>query len=215
MVAKWTKSKGKSRVLAVGAHPDDIEVGCVGTLLKHKSCGDQVIVAITTQGGYGDRSWKQIKSEARNASRILGSEYIILDNKIGHYEMTWKTVTELDNIISEFKIDTVYSVWHGDSHQDHRLTFQNVLAACRKKSIRNLYCYELSDYSYRSQNTFNARFFVDISDHMENKIESIKCYKSYITKQQTEAVVGLAKHRGLACGSEYAEAFEPVFNIWK
>jgi LmbE family N-acetylglucosaminyl deacetylase len=202
-------------VLAVGAHPDDIEVGCIGTLLKHKACGDELVVAITTQGGYADRSWEQIKCEARRASSILGTDYTILDNKIGHYEMNWKTVGELDKIISDFNIDTVYSVWHGDSHQDHRLTFQNVLAACRKKSIRNLYCYELSDYSYRSQSTFNARLFVDISDYMEKKIKSLKCYKSYITKQQIQAVLGLAKHRGLACGSEYAEAFEPLFSIWR
>jgi LmbE family N-acetylglucosaminyl deacetylase len=173
------------------------------------------VIAITTQGGYGGRSWGQIQAEALKASNVLGTEYIILDNKIGHYEMNWKTVGELDKIISEHKIDTVYSVWHGDSHQDHRLTFQNVLAACRRKLIQNLYCYELSDYSYRSQDTFNARFFVDISDYMDKKIESVKCYKSYITDQHIEAVLGLAKHRGLACGSEYAEAFEPLFNIWK
>ncbi|HEX9908549.1 MAG TPA: PIG-L deacetylase family protein [Thermoplasmata archaeon] len=208
-------SREKLRVLAVGAHPDDIEVGCAGTLLKHKSLGDDLVIAITTQGGYGGRSWGQIQAEALKASNVLGTEYIILDNKIGHYEMNWKTVGELDKIISEHKIDTVYSVWHGDSHQDHRLTFQNVLAACRRKLIQNLYCYELSDYSYRSQDTFNARFFVDISDYMDKKIESVKCYKSYITDQHIEAVLGLAKHRGLACGSEYAEAFEPLFNIWK
>jgi LmbE family N-acetylglucosaminyl deacetylase len=207
--------KVRRSVLAVGAHPDDIEVGCFGTLLKHRSVGDNVVVAITTKGGYGHRTWSQIQSEAKVASRILGVDYIILGNKIGHYEMTWKTVGELDRIISQNETDTVYTVWHGDSHQDHQLTFKNVLAACRTKKIENLYCYEQSEYSYRSQATFDARLFVDISPFLERKLEAIRAYKSYITPAHIEAVKGLARHRGLACAAEYAEAFEPMFTIWK
>ena len=202
-------------VLAVGAHPDDIEVGCYGTLLKHKSLGDKVTVVITTKGGYGNRTWAQIIREIRNASKVLGVNYIILDNKIGHYEITWKTVSELDQIISRNAVDTVYTMWHGDSHQDHQLTFKNVLAACRTKRIRNLHCFELSEYSYRSQSTFNARYFVDISEFLEMKLKATEAFKSYITPHHIEAIRGLAKHRGLACSSEYAEAFEPIFTMWK
>ena len=213
--SRGTESSSPCSVLAVGAHPDDLEVGCFGTLLKHKSVGDSVAVAITTKGGYGNRTWEQIRDEAEVASKILGAEYKILDNRIGHYEMNWKTVGELDKIIAEHDVDTVYTVWHGDSHQDHQLTFKNVLAACRTKKIRNLYCYEQSEYSYRSQSTFDARYFVDISQYFEAKLEAVKAYKSYITENHLEAIRGLARHRGLACGAQYAEAFEPMFTIWK
>ena len=204
-----------SSVLAVGAHPDDVEVGCFGTLLKHRRLGDKVTVAITTQGGCGNRTWEQVSREAENASRILGVDYIILNNKNGHYEMNWKTVGELDEIVSKHSVDTVYTVWHGDSHQDHQLTFKNVLAACRTKKVENLYCFEQSEYSYRSQATFDARFFVDISPLLEKKLEAIRAYKSYVTPAHIEAVKGLARHRGLACATEYAEAFEPIFMMWK
>ena len=209
------RSNERSSVLAVGAHPDDVEVGCFGTLLKHRSCGDKVTVAITTKGGYGNRSWEKIETEFAESSKVLGAPYVILNNRIGHYEMNWKTVTELDDIIADNSVDTVYTVWHGDSHQDHQLTFRNVVAACRTKKIRNLYCFELSDYSYRSQATFDARYFVDISPYFEKKIKAIKAFKSYITPRHVEAVRGLARHRGLACGAEFAEAFEPIFSIWK
>ena len=202
-------------VLAVGAHPDDVEVGCFGTLLRHVNCGDRVNVAVTTKGGYGNRKWEQIESESKVASKILGADYYILDNRIGHYEMNWKTVSELDEIIAKHSIDTIYTVWHGDSHQDHQLTFKNVLAACRTKKVRNLFCFEQSEYSYRSQATFDPRYFVDISECFEKKVEAIKAYESYITPGHIEAVRGLARHRGLACGTEYAEAFEPIFSIWK
>lgn len=202
-------------VLAVGAHPDDVEVGCFGTLLKHKAAGDRVTVVVTTRGGYGRRSWEQILEEAKTAAGYLGLEYTILDNRIGHYEMTWKTVSELDDIIMRYDVDTVYTVWHGDSHQDHQMTFKNVLAACRTRRIESLFCFEQSEYSYRSQETFNARYFVDITDYFETKLEALRAYKSYITDAHIEAVRGLAKHRGLACGAEYAEAFEPIFVKWK
>ena len=202
-------------VLAVGAHPDDVEVGCFGTLMRHRQEGDTVVVVITTKGGYGKRSWNQIRSEARKASEILGVEYIILDNRIGHYAMTWKTVTELDRIIANHGIDTIYTVWHGDSHQDHQITFRNVLAACRTKHVNNLYCFELPDYSYRSHGTFEPRRFVDITGYLEGKLGAVAAYKSYFNDDQLEAIRGLARHRGGACGVEYAEAFEIIFEMWK
>jgi len=210
----WLDHRVRS-VLAVGAHPDDVEVGCFGTLLKHKSLGDKVTVAITTKGGYGNRAWEQIKSESQIASEILGTEYVVLDNPIGHYEIGFKTVSELDRIILENSIDLVYTVWHGDSHQDHQSTFKNVLAACRTKRISSLFCFEQSEYTYRAQVSFNARCFVNISSFFEKKLEAIRAYSSYMTPGHLEAVRGLARHRGLACGTEYAEAFEPIFTIWK
>lgn len=217
-MAKHTREKprnAKSSVLAVGAHPDDIEAGCFGTLLKHRENGDQVVVVITTSGGYGKRSWSRIKSEAREASKILGIEYIIFDNKIGHYKMTWKTVSELDEVIARYGIDTVYTVWHGDSHQDHQMTFRNVLAAARTKHVNNLFCFELPDYSYRSQRTFEPRRFVDITEQLEKKLKAVAAYKSYFGDDQLEAIRGLARHRGGACGVKHAEAFEIIFEMWK
>jgi LmbE family N-acetylglucosaminyl deacetylase len=202
-------------VMAIGAHPDDVEVGCFGTLMKHKKKGDRVTVVITTKGGYGERSWETISKEMKRASSILGVEYVVLDNPIGHYGMTWKTVSELDALIKKWKVDTIYSVWHGDSHQDHRNTFQNILAACRAKMVKTLLCYELLDYSYRSQHAFEPRVFVDITDHLDSKLKAVRSYKSYFAGDFAQAVKGLAQHRGRACGVKYAEAFEIVFQMWK
>lgn len=204
-----------SSILAVGAHPDDVEVGCFGTLLKHRKNGDCVNVALTTKGGYGSRTWETILAELEEAQSYLGLRYIMLDNPIGHYGMTWKTVGELDDIIREHNVDTVYSVWHGDSHQDHQATFRNVLAACRTKNVKNLYCYELPEYSYRSQQTFQPRRFVDVSDTMEEKLKAVSAYRTYFNEHSKGAIKGLASHRGGACGVQYAEAFEIIFEVWK
>jgi N-acetylglucosamine malate deacetylase 1 len=205
-----------ANVLAVTPHPDDIEMGCLGTLLKHKEAGDDVTVVVATKGGYGDRPWSVIHSEMLEAQKVLDTEYVVFDNPVGHYKSEWKTVSELDAIIRDRKIDIIYTSWYGDSHQDHQATFRNVLAAARTKNVRSLYCYEISDYSYRSQNTFNARRYVDITPYMEKKLAAMRSYKTYIKQYHLDVARALAAHRGLACGtsSNYAEAFEVIFETW-
>jgi LmbE family N-acetylglucosaminyl deacetylase len=203
-------------VMFVGAHPDDIEVGCAGTLLKHKAAGDGVYPVVTTWGGYGDRSEETIRQEMNAAEKVLGARYTVLNNKVGHYTVEWKTVGELDKLITTLNIDTVYCVWHGDSHQDHQATYRNIIAACRVKRVKNLYLYELANYSQRSAETFEPVEYVDISGYLDKKIQAIKCYRSYLmfNDEFIDAVVGLALFRGNACGCEHAEAFEVVFETW-
>ena len=197
-------------VLAVGAHPDDVEVGCLGTLLKHLDMEDNVTIACTTQGGYGDRPWDLITQEVDRVKEALGIEYIILDNPVGHLEQNWKTVSEIDELISKYRIDTVYSVWYGDAHQDHQTTFSIVLAACRNR-VMNLLCYEISSYSNRSNKIFNPQLFVDISEYFDKKMEIVSCYGSYINDYHRRAIEGLAQHRGILHRFQYAEAFEIIF----
>lgn len=204
-----------SNVLAVGAHPDDIEAGCLGSLLKHADAGDHVFVVVATSGGYGSRSWDTIHSEMIAALEILGAPYVVLDNPIGHYGHTWKTVTELDDIITREKIDIIYTHWYGDSHQDHQAAYKNTLAAARNKQIRSFYCYELPDYSYRSGAAFDARRYVDITAYLDRKLAAMAAYSSYIGEHHLMAARGLADYRGLACGHlRQAEAFEVIFETW-
>jgi len=202
-------------ILAVGAHPDDVEAGCYGTLLKHVDAGDKVTVVVATKGSLPHRPWEVILKEIEEAQSYLDKEFVILDNPDGQYQMNWKTVSELDTIIERENIDTIYTVWHGDSHQDHRMTYRNVLAASRKMQVRNLYCFELPDYSYRSESVFTPRRFVEITPYLETKIKSVAAYKSYFSKEHFEAIRGLASHRGGACGVKYAEAFEIIFEMWR
>lgn len=204
-----------SSILAVGAHPDDIEAGCFGTLIKHLNNEDSMNVVITTSGGLPHRPWNVVEKEIEEAQKFLGIKYKIFNNPNGHYQMNWKTVSEIDEVIDREKVDTVYTVWHGDSHQDHQLTYKVVLAAARKKQVKNFYCFELPDYSYRSERVFVPRRFVDISEHMESKVKAVAAFKSYFSESNIDAMIGLARHRGGAIGVKYAEAFEIIFEMWK
>jgi LmbE family N-acetylglucosaminyl deacetylase len=190
-------------------------VGCFGTLLRHVQAGDDVKVVVTTKGGVKGRSWNTVRKEICRAEEILGSKFIVFDNPNGHYQMNMNTVAQLDKVIGREKADTIYTVWHGDSHQDHKMTFRNVLAAARNKHVSNLYCFELTDYSYRSEVVFSPRKFVDITNYLDTKLKSVAAYDSYFSSQDLEAIRGLARPRGGACGVKYAEAFEIVFEMWK
>ena len=75
-----------------------------------------------------------ISAEMKSAEKLLAVDYIVLDNPVGHYKVSWKTVSELDALIDEHEVHTIYTHWYGDSHQDHKATFENVLAAAASGS---------------------------------------------------------------------------------
>lgn len=203
-------------IMAIGAHPDDIEVGCFGTLLYNLDKGDNLIVVITTKGGYFNRSLETIKSEYKCAENILDVKYIMLDNPIANYEFNWNTVNEIDEIIDSNNIDTVYCNWYGDAHQDHQATFKNVFASARKNKIKNLYCYGLDEYClHRSNLQFSSRLYVDITKYFDKKMKAIKCYSSYFNNESLDAIESLMHYRGMFCGAKYAEAFEIIFETWR
>ena len=203
-------------VMAIGAHPDDIETGCAGTLLYHMDKGDNVSVLVTTRGGYADRPWAKIKSEYENAEKILGVKYIVLDHPIANYEFNRATVRELDSIIEEHDIDTIYCTWYGDCHQDHQQVFRNALSSSRKSRVNNLYCYELGNYSSRTHKVFKPQLYVDITKYIEKKLEAVKAYKSYFNDNGAiEKIRLLSQLRGTSIGVKNAEAYEIVFETWR
>lgn len=199
------------KILAIGAHPDDLEVGCYGTLLKHKKQGDEVHMALTTKGGYGNRDWETILKEFEKSLDILKPDSsIILDNKIGHLEINWKTVTEIDKLIDEYSIDTIYSHWYGDGHQDHQTTYKIVMAACRQSRVSNVYCCELGNYVFHAHYAFRPQLFIGIDNEINEKIQAMKCYSTYFKDEDVENIKSLNHYRGSCCRSEYAEAFEII-----
>ena len=204
----------KKNVIAIGAHPDDVETGCFGVLLRHLEAGDNVTVLVTTKGGYSDRPWETITEEYENAEKVLGVKYVVLNHPIANYEFNRATVHELDSILEKKNIDTVYCTWYGDCHQDHQHVFKNALSASRKNNVKSLYCYELGIYFARTNLTFNPQLFVDISKQINKKMEAIKCYKSYFTAEDAEKVKLLSRLRGNSIGVTHAEAFEIIFETW-
>lgn len=205
-------------VLAIGAHPDDIEFGCFGTLKNHINNGDDVTLLVMTQSDVKDahtgkitRNSKTSADEAKKASSILGAKLILGPFKDTQVPFNSESIGFIENIIKEKNIDWVYTHWAGDTHQDHINTLNATMAASRL--VKNVLCYEQVPLPRITTTYPVANYYVDISSTMDTKLEGCKSHKSQIDKfkehgfDMIENVKTLAKFRGNQCGLENAEAF--------
>ncbi len=210
-------------VMAIGAHPDDIEFGCGGTLIKHKDNGDKVIYVCMTDTESVDatedkviRTQSQLKSETQCAADILGVDRIhYLPFKDLHVPFSFDSVSELEKLIKEYEIDIIYTHWSGDSNQDHISTFKTTMAAARY--VKNIYCYEQIPIPRHTDNPMRINTYMDITNSFDDKIKAAECHQSQFKKYKaagfdvTENLTTLAKFRGANC--KYAEGFQVIKQV--
>jgi LmbE family N-acetylglucosaminyl deacetylase len=211
-------SSKKHNILAVGAHADDVEIGCGGTVVLHAENGDNVYILIMTKPSYADyegnvlRSEEEGEMESRNGARILGGKLINLCFESKYIPYSGETVEPINKIIDDYNIDTIYTHWYHDTHQDHMRTTQSVIAAGRY--VKNILMYEPEYPAGRSYLGFRNQYYVDITPIIEIKMEALKQHKSQVKKYGEDAflsaVEARAKHRGYEIGSRYAECFEVI-----
>lgn len=207
-----------SNVLAIGAHPDDIEFGCSGTLYKHIQSGDNVYILVMTQSNVKDaltgrrtRDAFISLEEANNAAKVIGGELILGPFEDTNVPFNGESVAFIEKIIKEKNINVVYTHWAGDTHQDHINTLSATMAAARL--VKNVLCYEQVPLPRISNTHPVANYYVDISDVLDIKLNSCKCHKSQINKfnehgfDMIDNIITLAKFRGNQVGVKYAEAF--------
>jgi len=202
-------------ILAVGAHFDDVELGCSGTLINHVKRGDNVTVLVVTDSAYSSPDGAVIRGqdiageEGAKAAEIIGAELICLQQKTFRVEVCDALITEVYRIITERNIDTVYCHWTGDIHRDHHNTAKITLMASRH--VPRVLMYR-SNY-YDSEQIFRGNLYSDISDSMGQKIAAIKAHRSEMERvrwQWIEFFEHNNRNEGQKMGVRYAEAFEVV-----
>jgi LmbE family N-acetylglucosaminyl deacetylase len=199
------------RVLVFGPHPDDVEVGMGGTIAKYAKAGHEVTVVIATIPSNVEIR----KKESLEAAKILGAKLEFLDidpHKINH---TRETIGLFDKPIREHSPDIVYTCWNKDSHQDHQVVAKAVISATRKNR-GSLYMYEQMIPSGIMPDVFRAQAFVDISNEIDAKMNSVKAHKSQLEHHKDgwlSGIEGRARYRGFQIGATHAEAFEIVREI--
>jgi N-acetylglucosamine malate deacetylase 1 len=212
-------------VLAIGAHPDDIEFGVGGTLVKHRAKGDGVVYLCMTgteskDGTTGEvlRTEEQLQSEIRCAADILGVHFIeILSYTDLKIPFTFESVSAIEAVIKKYKIDIIYTHWEGDANQDHINTFKATMAAARY--VPNVYCYEQIPVPRLTANPMTINHYVDITTSFKKKIEASNCHESQMTKYNRHGfsvednLETLAKFRGIQAKCKYAEAFQVVKQV--
>ncbi len=201
------------KILAFGAHPDDIEIGVGGVLRKYVEKGEEVLSVIVTIPNNKEIRWK----EAEKAANILGVELLILDLDPNDIIFSREIVKKFDYLVNDFRPDIVFTHWNHDSHQDHVGVSNSVIAATRKNEC-SLYMYEQTVPGGIVPYGFRTQMFVDVSDVIDKKIESTLAHKSQVrenVKQWVDGIKGRALYRGRQINVECAEAFEVVRDIRK
>lgn len=222
----------KLDILAIGVHPDDVELGCVGTLLKHINLGYQVGICDLTMGQLGTRGTPELRlEEAENARKIMGAtvrENLGMED--GWFTHDKEHILKIAKVIRKYRPDIVLANAIEDRHPDHGRAAKLISDACFYSGLRKIEIEEggqqleawrpKSVYHYIQDRNLEADFVVDISDHMEKKIECIMAFSSqfYAPDQdgpQTPISSKLfmeaqrAKHRvyGRPINVDYAEGF--------
>ncbi len=194
-------------ILALGAHPDDIEYGCGGTFLKFAKKGVNIYFMVLTKGEFGGDPGVRQK-EQEEAMKLLGVKRIYwgdcVDTELPNERII---ITKIDEVIEEVRPDEVYVNYLEDIHQDHRALAECALAATRY--VKRVFFYE----DYTSIN-FEPDIFVDIEDVLEEKQKLIQVYASQVAKSyptrldMVESIRAIANFRGFQGKVKYAEGFK-------
>jgi len=194
-------------ILAIGAHPDDIEVGCAGTLKLLASLGYMVYGVILTDGERGGDREKRLK-EAFISARILGLENVFFEHfEDGKVPFDVDTVTAIEEYIQDLQPWKVFTHTKEDRHQDHWNCSCATQAAARK-GVREILMYEVYGSTTSS---FVPHYVVDISETIEYKLASLKVHQSQIGKGVLN-IEGIREHAG-SLGKEYGYKYAENFEI--
>ncbi len=199
------------RVLAVGAHPADVELGCGGALLAHRDRGDEIHMLVMTRPGRGLLPGSRGEAEQMLAAEQLGAMLHWGGFEDGAVPSTREAVAAVEAVLVACGCDVVYGHAPEDSHQDHRSTAQATLAAARRS--RQLLWYELPTSLH-----FDPAIFVDLEGRVGAKLELLGAHRSQLDADgpiDFGAVAGRARHRGSQARVAHAEAFETHRFVWE
>ena len=229
----------KVDILAIGVHPDDVELGCSGTLLKHIAMGKTVGILDLTQGELGTRGSAKLRlKEAEDSRRMMGAH--VRENlgmADGFFQHTKENILKISKAVRKYRPEIVLANAISDRHPDHGRASKLISDACFYSGLAKIEQVDEEGhplekwrpkvvYHYIQDRNLNADFVVDISEHMDKKMECILAFKSQFFTGETEGpktpISGKAfmdfmrsknQSYGRDIGAEYAEGFTVERNI--
>jgi len=223
----------KLDILVLSVHPDDAELGCAGTILKHIEAGKKVGIVDLTQGELGTRGSAEIRAlEAAEAGRILGlsvRENIGIPD--GFFENTREYQLKVIAAIRKYQPEIIITNAYHDRHPDHGRASELVEASAFLAGLRKVETFENGELQdawrpglvlhFIQDNYIQPDILVDITNHWDKKIESIYAYGSqfynpnwegepqtYISSPEfIQIIEARAREFGKSIGVKYAEGF--------
>jgi bacillithiol biosynthesis deacetylase BshB1 len=216
--------------LAFGAHADDVELGCGGTLVKLAGLGYKTGVVVLTQGEMATRGSAAIRArEFTNASKVLGlTTHEMLDIPDGRVEGTWENKLKIIGVLRALRPKIVFAPYWVDRHPDHEQTSHLVRQAAYLAGLKKLETGEppfrpRKLIYYQTRFEFTPSFIVDISDAHEQKMKAVRAYESQFHRPGRgesggeETLIGRpefldtvetrARHYGAHIGAKFGEPF--------
>ncbi|MEX2534420.1 MAG: PIG-L family deacetylase [Trueperaceae bacterium] len=222
------------RVLAVGAHPDDIEILCAGTLARFVQEGHEVVMAHASVGdkGHGEIAHHEVgqlrQSEAREAAKVIGARSETLGFRDGEIAVNDENMRRVVDLIRHVAPDLIITHHFDDYHGDHnaitRLVVDGSFLATLPYFITSLPAHPTACPIYFMDTLAGIGFepseYVDISETIPLKKAAMEKHQSQITwlrdhhsSNILELIDTIAAFRGLQCGVRYAEGFQS-FRAW-
>lgn len=224
-------------ILAVGAHPDDIELACGGTLAEYSRRGNRVVMAYVTNGNMGHKEippeeLAQIrKAEARAATELIGAELIWMDYPDEWLFSNRSARESFIDVIRQARPDVIITHFPSDYHPDHRAVSELMFGASFLSSVPHIETphvfhgkippiYYMEPLGGLAERAFSPDIYVDISDTFTVKKDMLACHQSQLQWLKEHDNIDfidfmetVAKFRGLQCGVPYAEGFVKA-TIW-
>jgi LmbE family N-acetylglucosaminyl deacetylase len=195
-------------ILALGAHPDDIEFGCAGTLAKYANNGHSIYLMVMTKGERGGDGEERTK-EQRAAREIILAKKIIWGGFLDTFPPPQKDMIDvIEKAIYEVEPNMIFVNFLDDTHQDHRELARALKSAAR--NVRNVIYYEVP-----STQNFTPTVFVDIEKFLDIKKQALMAHRSQMMKTNIEGLSileisrSLANFRGIQARIRFAEGFFP------
>ena len=222
----------KLDILAIGVHPDDIELGCSATLLKHIDNGKKVGLLDLTMGELGTRGSGPLRlKEAEAARKKMGA--LVRENlkmKDGFFQHTPENLKKIAKVIRQYQPEIVLANAISDRHPDHGRAAKLTADACFIAGLAKVKTYQnrksqirwrpKAVYHYIQDNTLKPDFVVDVTGYMDKKIELVLCFKSQFynpkskeldspisSKSFLDSVRAKSSVYGRSVGVEFAEGF--------
>jgi len=196
-------------ILAIGAHPDDIEFGCGGTLLKYAAVGHTINLLVLTSGKVGGNPLERAREQEQSAKSIGANDLIwggfedteLVENK--------PLIISIEKALARTHPDIVFLNYVDDVHQDHRAAAYSGVTATR-------YIKEVLFYEVPTTQNFMPDIFVDIGSIIDKKLQLLKLHASQVNKTRVdnltivESAQACATFRGYQGRVKFAEGFKAL-----
>jgi LmbE family N-acetylglucosaminyl deacetylase len=196
-------------ILAIGPHPDDVEFGCGGSLIKYAQKGHNVYLLILTMGDVGGNPDIR-KKEQEDAAQFMKAKQVFWgDFKDTEVPNNKTLISTIEEVINKTKPHVIFFNYIADTHQDHRVIAEASTSASR-------YIKETLHYEVPTSLNFQPDIFVDIGDVLDEKLQLLGIHTSQVSKTNVEDLTikesarSCAVFRGYQGRVKYAEGFKAI-----